>query len=276
MEELFFMIKSDWLEHKDKILEFLEERWFSLDFWIIVDFNKKLLDIIYWWDEKWLYDLHKKYYLSEQEYKKVYLWFTRGELWDLVSVTWKNCDYKKCRKDTIRNKFWTWQVSLGNQIYFLNSIHTPKDQEELKENLKVKEYILNIKKDMKNIVNMIIIDNKKNILLLKRSSKSKFYPWDWSLPWWTCEEWETLEQTLRREIKEEIWTNILYYKYLSSLFVYWNRAIYYYGQIENWDIILNDENEDYMWISPERISNIELAFKQNTIVNLFNNKKNYV
>jgi len=274
-QELFFMIKPDWLKNKEKILNFLEERWFPLDFWILVDFNEKLLDIIYGWDDKWLYDLHKKYYLNEKEYKKVFLWFTRWTIEELRKVAWKNCSHKLCKENTIRNKFWTWFVKLWQQKYFLNSIHTPENEEELKENLKVKEYILKIKKDMKNIVNIILVNKNMEILLVKRNKKSLYYPWKWSLPWWTCENWETLEETLFREIQEETKWEIKNYKYLTSLFVDWNRAVYYVWELKNSDkIILNKEHEDYMWINPKVIK-VDLAFKQNDVINLYNkNNKN--
>ncbi len=50
----------------------------------------------------------------------------------------------------------------------------------------------------------LIFDQDGKILLLKRGLKSKNRIWYWSMPWWKLEFGETLENALKREIKEEL------------------------------------------------------------------------
>lgn len=49
----------------------------------------------------------------------------------------------------------------------------------------------------------IIINSKKQILLLKRSDYTKSFPHHWWIPWWRCDEWELPEDWVIREILEE-------------------------------------------------------------------------
>lgn len=56
---------------------------------------------------------------------------------------------------------------------------------------------------MKKGVNVIIIDNRNSVLVLKRSSESKFSPNLWNLPGGKIENDESLKQAVIRETKEE-------------------------------------------------------------------------
>jgi ADP-ribose pyrophosphatase YjhB (NUDIX family) len=40
--------------------------------------------------------------------------------------------------------------------------------------------------------------------MLKKASSQKYWAWNFLLPWWTVDFWETIEKTLCREIKEEV------------------------------------------------------------------------
>lgn len=51
----------------------------------------------------------------------------------------------------------------------------------------------------------IIIDNLSRILLVKRKYNLKSLPNYWWIPGWHIEDWETLEQSVIREVKEEVW-----------------------------------------------------------------------
>lgn len=55
----------------------------------------------------------------------------------------------------------------------------------------------------------IIIDNLGRILLVKRKYNLKSLPNYWGIPGWHIENWETLEEAVIREVKEEVWLNFL-------------------------------------------------------------------
>lgn len=54
---------------------------------------------------------------------------------------------------------------------------------------------------------IIIKDNK--IFLVRDSETGNFM-----LPWWKQENWETIKQTLYRELKEEIWVDVIIDKFI--------------------------------------------------------------
>ena len=65
---------------------------------------------------------------------------------------------------------------------------------------------------------------KDNILLTKNSR------W-WELAWWHIEEWENILQSLHREVKEEVWADIISEKYIWYYKLKPLRAI----QRKNWE-----------------------------------------
>lgn len=56
---------------------------------------------------------------------------------------------------------------------------------------------------MKRVVRTFLKNDDWKYLLVKHHKK-----WNWVLPWWHIEKWETIYQTLKREIKEELWLDI--------------------------------------------------------------------
>lgn len=56
-------------------------------------------------------------------------------------------------------------------------------------------------------VSGLIINDKWEILLQKRQNTWYFDSW-YGLPWWHIEFWETSDDAIIHEIKEEIWINI--------------------------------------------------------------------
>lgn len=51
----------------------------------------------------------------------------------------------------------------------------------------------------------------------------------WEIPWWHREEWETIEETLLREMKEEIWIDLVEWEYK----VWWYRKVICKEPLEN-------------------------------------------
>lgn len=51
----------------------------------------------------------------------------------------------------------------------------------------------------------LVVNQQHQILLIRRTDKTQWGGWWlWSRPWWTVEFWETIEEAVIREIKEEL------------------------------------------------------------------------
>jgi mutator protein MutT len=125
----------------------------------------------------------------------------------------------------------------------------------------------------KNCANIILIRDNK-ILLVKRSFKSKHEPGSWSLPGGTCEDEETIEECLIREIKEELNMIIINKKYFKSFIIKnkdtsLTRAFYFFGDVKG-DIKLNQESEEFCWFDINKIPE-KMAFSQDKILKEFKN-----
>jgi len=102
----------------------------------------------------------------------------------------------------------------------------------------------------------IIVNNNNQILLLKRSDKTDWYPNKWALVGGGVEEGETPVEACRREIKEETDLNIN--KFSEKFTIQRNPNSIEYVFIAKFDgepidIKLNFEHTKYGWYSPEEI-----------------------
>lgn len=114
---------------------------------------------------------------------------------------------------------------------------------------------------------------KKQILLVKRGSKTKAFPNCWWLPWWKQDPWETLEETAIREVKEEV--NLifnptkLFYTSLDSWF-WLNRFLWTW----EWEVkIKEDELNGYGWFTYDEIVRLEIAFDNIKVLDILNEKE---
>lgn len=122
----------------------------------------------------------------------------------------------------------------------------------------------------------IIIDNKKRILLTKRSNYTKAFPWFWTIPWWRWNEWENPEQVVIREIKEEIWLDFKPTKLFHNCIVKhsWNdinsnRFLWEYS----WKIDIQEEEVDwYAWYTYEETKNLQIAFNHRETIEMLKNE----
>ena len=126
-----------------------------------------------------------------------------------------------------------------------------------------------------NSVNLIILNNQKQILLAKRVSSNDQPLGEngkWCIPGGTVEERESLEEGLVREVREELNCKIVDFQYFKSY--YWPliedfavRACYFYGQIEG-EIKLNHELSEFKWydLNNEVLGKLDLAYNQDLVL----------
>lgn len=113
--------------------------------------------------------------------------------------------------------------------------------------------------------NAFIINDKNEILLLKRSKDDSAFPNNWELAGGGVWYGETPQDSLVREVKEECGLNIKVLIPLSvNTFYISDEQVFettflcnvYVGKF---DITLSDEHSEYKWISLEKIKSIGLS-----------------
>ncbi|MFT4303728.1 MAG: NUDIX hydrolase [Candidatus Woesearchaeota archaeon] len=125
-----------------------------------------------------------------------------------------------------------------------------------------------------NPANLIIIRNNK-LLLAKRNEKECKFNNYWSIPGGGSNYDESIEETLHREIKEELGCKIKNYTYFKSYVFQLNtklavRAFYFYGDIIG-KIKLNEELSEFKWfeINDKEIFKNKIAFNQKQVIKDF-------
>lgn len=117
----------------------------------------------------------------------------------------------------------------------------------------------------------IIIDDDKKILLVKRSSDKKLFPNAWSFPGGKLEEWESLDETVIREVKEETWLDLISFEQYSFTGQTPQniRSInhLYIGKAE-WILIPETEAKRYSY---DEIKWLEITFHQTEIIEKLHN-----
>ncbi|MCK5300074.1 MAG: NUDIX hydrolase [Candidatus Aenigmarchaeota archaeon] len=125
-----------------------------------------------------------------------------------------------------------------------------------------------------NSVDLIIVNDKNQVLLAKRTEEEMGFKNTWSIPGGGCENNETFEEALHREIQEELGCEIKWRKYFKSFIMRFReesivRAVYFYGKIEG-DIKLNHELSEYKWFDlNDEILSLDFAFNQKDVIKDF-------
>jgi len=119
--------------------------------------------------------------------------------------------------------------------------------------------------------NLIVEDKDKNILLVKRVPRGAETSL-WSLPGGTKKKNEKIEDTLIREIQEELGLKIKQYRQFKTYKnIYQNKIVisyYFIGIIEQPIILNKKELSKYKWFSIKNIPD-GLAYNQNQVLNDF-------
>ena len=112
---------------------------------------------------------------------------------------------------------------------------------------------------MKIAISAIIIKENR-ILLIKRWNKVKLESWKWFVPWWKWEEWETPEQTIIRECREELNIDFTPIKIFQEIEDYWYK-VYKILWEYSWSICLQEDEIDwYWWFTYSEAINLDLGF----------------
>lgn len=119
-------------------------------------------------------------------------------------------------------------------------------------------------------VDLIILDEKLNILLVRRNENEDLFKGYWSIPGGGPKNNETFEEALQREIKEELSCEIILMKYFKSyLYRLSNnilvRSVYFYGNIKG-NIKINKELIEFRWFNIDEIRSLDLAFNQKQVL----------
>ena len=122
---------------------------------------------------------------------------------------------------------------------------------------------------IKTAVSWILIENKK-ILLIKRWTWVELCPWMWFVPWWKWEENETPEDTIIREIKEEInlsFEPIECFQNIEDC----GYDVYKFILKYSWNIVIQEsEIEDYWWFKYLEAKSLSLAFDMDQVLDDLN------
>lgn len=138
----YFVIKPEWIEHREEIKKKIEEEWFTISSKKIVKATKELIsEVLYKDDPQRLLSLHEEHF----PWKEIEIWLISGKtLNEFIELTWKDSNPILCPKWTIRRIYGKEGILINWYPYFLNSIHRPLNAKEFEDTI---EWILKIVND---------------------------------------------------------------------------------------------------------------------------------
>lgn len=123
-------------------------------------------------------------------------------------------------------------------------------------------------------VPVIIQNSKGEILLGKRGRDVIYYPGYWGLPGGMPDYGEKLEDTAKREVKEELGVDVEIIKKSNNLYENkpnkecksHNVDVIFYAKIINGNPKANDETLEVRWFKPSEIRKMKLAYGHSSIL----------
>ncbi len=112
------------------------------------------------------------------------------------------------------------------------------------------------------VVTAALIKNGK-VLLTRRVDKKVKFNGKWQLPGGVWEPNETIEQALKREIKEELGIDLKHYVFVPKIFEEFRKTFHLIIFVftakfpEEAKVKLNEEADEYDWFTLEEIKNLD-------------------
>ncbi len=123
-------------------------------------------------------------------------------------------------------------------------------------------------------VPVIIQNSKKEILLGKRSKNSFTYPSLWGLPGGMADYGEKVEETAKREVKEELDVDVqiikrthnIYQNIPNKMCKFHSVDLPHYAKIIKGIPKAKDETSEIKWFKPSEINKIKMAYAHKEIL----------
>lgn len=120
----------------------------------------------------------------------------------------------------------------------------------------------------------IFVNEAGEILLMKRSDQTAFFPGDWGLIGGFVDQGETIEAAAKREAKEEIGVEIEVIRFIGRYYNTSNPVYGYVTTLAHYSKIISgqphpaqpEECSDVRWFKPEEIKAMELAYDHKQIL----------
>jgi 8-oxo-dGTP pyrophosphatase MutT (NUDIX family) len=116
------------------------------------------------------------------------------------------------------------------------------------------------------VVRLIIVNSEEKVLILKRH-KSEYATGQWCLPGGKVDYGDTVDETVRKELREETSltrtsTKFLFFQDSLPLSVGKMHCINLYFECTAiGEILLNEESSEFAWIGPPDITKYQIAFR---------------
>ena len=131
---------------------------------------------------------------------------------------------------------------------------------------------------MKKAVDVVISNNKNQILILKRSPIESHYPSIWDFPGGGVRKGEDLKEAAEREVKEEagfiVKTDDRYFYIFSCKSDPKIEIFAFKGYLVGGEIVLSQEHTEFKWISKAEYKNFEYTPGVTAIINEFFKNRN--
>ena len=122
---------------------------------------------------------------------------------------------------------------------------------------------MDIAKEIKVSIKMIIKDRQGRCLLIKRSAASKANAHKWDFPGGKEDPGESFTESITREVREETGLEVFIERPIGvAQSEAPDRRIFYLfveGPLKEGEITLSSEHEEYQWVVPEEMSGMDFC-----------------